>query len=215
MYGEGSSTGQSEDRGCKCFSCKHLIEWPYCLAFLTGEGIPEDIRLGLDSHTEPRAGDHGVVYTPLSSPYELSEEGLRWLISEYKGMTIMPHHAAGERPLNSGEIQREELHAPDPDGGSQALIAAAAAGDLTRVRGILERGADVNVQDADGTTALISACRNCDLEMVKLLLHFGADVNLEDNSSRTPLYIANAWGYPTISVLLKSHGAVESGLPGA
>lgn len=215
MSGEGSSTRQSEDRGCTCFSCKHLIEWPYCLAFLTGEGIPEDILLGLDDHRGPHVGDHGVVYTPLSSPYELSEEGLRWLISEYKGMTIMPHHAAGEKSANPHEIQRAELNAPDPDSGSRGMIVAAAAGDLNRVREFLERGADVNVQDDEGTTALISACRNCDLEMVKLLVQFGADVNLEDNSSRTPLYIANAWGYPTISDLLKSHGAVESALPGA
>ncbi len=215
MDGEGRSTRQAPDKGCKCFSCKHLIEWPYCFAFLTGEGIPEDIRVGLDDHSGPHPGDHGVVYTPLSSPFELSEEGLRWLISEYKGMTIMPRAGTEEVSPRLQGIQREESHAPDPDGGYPRLIVAAAAGDLSRVRGFLERGADVNVQDAEGTSALISACRNCDLEMVKLLLRFGADVNLEDNSSRTPLYIANAWGYPTIADLLKDHGAVEPGLPGA
>lgn len=214
MESEGLITRQQAQEECKCFSCKHLIEWPYCFAFLTGEGIPEDIRLGREDHTVPHPGDHGMVFTPLSSLYELSEEGMRWLMSEYRGMTIMPHDAVRDTPETTSEFRSEEAPAHDPDRAGRSLIAAAASGDLSRARELLERGAGVNAQDSDGTTALISACRNCDMQMVELLLRHGADVNLEDNSSRTPLYIANAWGYPTIAELLKDHGAVETNVSG-
>lgn len=215
MEREGRSNEHREDRVSKCLSCKHLIEWPYCLAFLTGEGIPEDIRSGQADHGMPYLGDHGIVYTALSSPYELSEEGLRWLIAEYKGLNIMPHSPIRESIAQPLPLQREEAAVSDSEADYPPLIASAASGDLGRVRDLLEGGANVNVQDADGTTALMSACRNCDLQMVELLLRYGADVNLEDNSSRTPLYIAGAWGYPTIAELLKLHGAVETKLPGA
>ncbi len=45
-----------------CFSCKHLISWPYCEAYPTqNEGIPMSIRFGVE-HLEPRGDDWGIAY---------------------------------------------------------------------------------------------------------------------------------------------------------
>lgn len=43
-----------------CFTCKHLVYWPLCEAFL-GE-IPMDIRNGENVHDKPVEGDHGIQY---------------------------------------------------------------------------------------------------------------------------------------------------------
>jgi hypothetical protein len=43
-----------------CFTCLHLITYPYCFAF--PGGIPDNIIRGKNLHTEPMEGDHGIVY---------------------------------------------------------------------------------------------------------------------------------------------------------
>lgn len=73
-----------------CFQCRHLIQWPYCFAFLTGEGIPQEIREGKNIHTTPVPGDHGITFTGTDEPYGLSEKGLKELLLQYAGETVMP-----------------------------------------------------------------------------------------------------------------------------
>lgn len=43
-----------------CFTCRYLLLWPNCLAFL--DGIPKEIRDGKESHALPLVDDNGVQY---------------------------------------------------------------------------------------------------------------------------------------------------------
>lgn len=60
---------------------------------------------------------------------------------------------------------------------TQQLTDAAAAGDGSRVKALLEQGADVNAENKDGETALIRAAQGGQVEMMRLLLGEGADPN--------------------------------------
>ena len=59
-----------------------------------------------------------------------------------------------------------------------AAMAAAQAGKIGGVEGILDRGLQVDYQDEDGYTLLMRAAESGNLELVTLLLRKGASVNL-------------------------------------
>ena len=73
---------------------------------------------------------------------------------------------------------------------TQDLVQAAKDGDLNRVAGLLQAGADPNVVDADWNSPLIFAARDGRLEMVKVLVKAGALVNWQDGEKVTPLILA-------------------------
>ncbi len=208
----------------RCFSCAHLVEWPYCFAFLSGEGIPQDIRLGKFDHTLPYPGDHGIQFSPMDSPYNLSETALKRLMTEYRGQRIMPDLSKmsyrpmiGDIPVVEESEESEPGHDEPPASVSQPvddeldvdLLTASARGDLHNVTRLLDRGVPVDVRDAQGNTALMVACRNCQLEVVRMLLERGADVNAKNSYSRRAMDVASDWGYPTIIELLRAHGSKE------
>jgi ankyrin repeat protein len=71
------------------------------------------------------------------------------------------------------------------------LADAAMKGDITAVRTLLSRKADVNTAQGDGSTALHWAVYNSNAEMVQILLARGADVKATTRLGRlTPLMIA-------------------------
>jgi hypothetical protein len=46
-----------------CFKCAHLDRYPKCEAF--PDGIPQEVRDGLNDHKKPIEGDHGIQFEPL------------------------------------------------------------------------------------------------------------------------------------------------------
>ncbi len=41
---ENAGNGHKSELRGECHECKHLIQWPYCFAFMSGSGIPTEIR---------------------------------------------------------------------------------------------------------------------------------------------------------------------------
>jgi ankyrin repeat protein len=65
--------------------------------------------------------------------------------------------------------------------------AAAANNNLTVLRALLEKGADVNAQQQGGFTALHEAARANNVAMARLCLEFGADKELAAENGEKPL----------------------------
>lgn len=89
------------------------------------------------------------------------------------------------------------------------LMSAAAAGRTEIVRLLLERGADIEAQDADGRTALMSAVIMDHASVVQLLLTRGADTAARDCQGHTALGWARHLEKQNVIPLLESSGAPE------
>jgi hypothetical protein len=76
-----------------------------------------------------------------------------------------------------------------PDRGEE-LRQAASAGDVAKVKVLLDQGVDVNAANPYGGTALTFAARRGNTEMVRLLLGRGADPNRKDNFYGFPPLLA-------------------------
>jgi pectate lyase len=88
-----------------------------------------------------------------------------------------------------------------------SIYVAARIGDLAKVRGFLEKGADVNMRDAQRKTALHIASANGHKEIVELLLANGADVNAGGYYNKTAAEYAMGANHREIVELLISKGA--------
>ncbi|MGH9721738.1 MAG: ankyrin repeat domain-containing protein, partial [Bryobacteraceae bacterium] len=96
------------------------------------------------------------------------------------------------------------------------LVAAARSGDLSQVKALLDKGADVNARGRYGQTALLFASNRGHLEVVKLLLAAGADVDAGHTFyGATALTWAATKGYVDIVRLLigKTEGGPAKVLP--
>jgi ankyrin repeat protein len=94
---------------------------------------------------------------------------------------------------------------PSPDA---ALRQAAQEGQMTAVKELLEKGANVNARDDKGRTALLWVAPARDNpEMVKFLIAKGAEVNAADNAGETALMIAASQSNPGIVTALLEAGA--------
>jgi ankyrin repeat protein len=74
--------------------------------------------------------------------------------------------------------------------GSTALIGAAANNQISTVRLLLDRKADIEASDNIGHTALVAAADLDNEVVVKLLLDRGADIEAKDKYGRTALWMA-------------------------
>lgn len=92
------------------------------------------------------------------------------------------------------------------DRGITPLMYAAETGSVDAMRLLIDRGADVNAQNAFGSTALMWSAS--DPAKVRLLLGHGADVNIVARSGRTALIVA-AFTNPSAEIvrLLLAKGA--------
>lgn len=94
---------------------------------------------------------------------------------------------------------------------AKEFIRAAKAGDLTKVKTLLENNKTLlDARDSDGSTALHCACWKGHLEAVRFLLESGADVrihNTNDHWGTTPLHAAAHANQAAIATLLIEAGA--------
>jgi len=91
------------------------------------------------------------------------------------------------------------------------LAEFAGAGEVDRVRALLEKGADPNEADAEmKTTALHLAADRGNLELTQMLISAGAKVNAQDINGDTPLHNACLCGHKDVISLLLHNGADKS-----
>jgi uncharacterized protein len=89
----------------------------------------------------------------------------------------------------AGCAGEERESSADADG---ELIVAARAGDVDRVRSLLERDADVDARDASGATALVAAAYSNHVDVARSLIEAGADVNVKDERQQSAYLIATS-----------------------
>src|SRR5689334_104193 len=91
---------------------------------------------------------------------------------------------------------------------SSPIADAASRGDDEAVRGLLQKGADVNAPQPDGMTALHWAAYKGDAEMAEMLLYGGAHADAVTRIGQyTPLHIASREGNTAVAKLLVEKGA--------
>lgn len=94
---------------------------------------------------------------------------------------------------------------------NEQLYEAARKGDLTEVKAVLDRGADVNAKFRYGATALFKAAERGHTEVAKLLIERGADVSIRDTFyGATALFWATDKGHTGVvrAILAKSADGV-------
>jgi ankyrin repeat protein len=97
-----------------------------------------------------------------------------------------------------------------------ALLKAVRRGDITAVRALLARGADVQERDTSGRTALMYAAENGDPTTVQALLTSGVDANAQDWQGWTALmYAAENGDVTTVQALLANRAHVNAKTAGS
>ena len=93
------------------------------------------------------------------------------------------------------------------NGAASEVADAAAKGDKTKVRELIQRKAEVNAPQADGTTGLHWAAEADDLETANLLIRAGAKVMAANQAGATPLMLACVNGSAAMIETLAKAGA--------
>jgi len=96
------------------------------------------------------------------------------------------------RPATSGSASEPRAPGTNPtDRAASALVTAARAGDVEKVKKELEAKIDVNApESAGGRSALHWAAKENRVEVIPVLLAAKADVNNRDRAGKTPLCVA-------------------------
>lgn len=96
------------------------------------------------------------------------------------------------RPATSGSATEPRAPGTNPtDRAASALVTAARAGDVEKVKKELEAKIDVNApESAGGRSALHWAAKENRVEVIPVLLAAKADVNNRDRAGKTPLCVA-------------------------
>jgi hypothetical protein len=88
------------------------------------------------------------------------------------------------------------------------LIRAAGQGDMMTLKGLLDKGVDVNEKDKEfGWTALMAGALSGRTGIIRILLAKGAHVDAKDNFGWTPLMIASRSGHTDAVCALLDAGA--------
>ena len=83
------------------------------------------------------------------------------------------------------------------------IHAAATHGNVTILRALLEKGADVNATQEGGYTAVHQAAHRNNVPMAKLLLEFGANPHQPDAKGQTAMQLAQAEGNADVTAVLE------------
>jgi hypothetical protein len=132
-----------------------------------------------------------------------------------QGVKLDPVDHEGHTPLElailNGRTQTAEVlikagAAFDP---SRLLLQSVRANITDRdvVRFLTQRGADVNVRDAQGNTPLLIAAGHANHRLMNHLVEYGADVNARNHAGDTALELVRRQGLPELEKFLLRNGA--------
>jgi len=85
------------------------------------------------------------------------------------------------------------------DSLDEALLAAAAGGNVAVVERLIKSGASMKVTNGVGNTPLLIAASNGNVGVCDMLLRYGADPMERDHNGDTASYIAEIQGYPKLA----------------
>lgn len=126
-------------------------------------------------------------------------------------LTTLPANAAlrsGSTPLLRLLIIHErDINASNKTDKKTILHLASFWGKTDVVKLLVDRGADLTLQDLWGQTPLFFACANGHADIVKFLLQHKADPAIAAHNRQTPLFVACGNGHSDIVELLLKHGA--------
>jgi thiosulfate/3-mercaptopyruvate sulfurtransferase len=87
--------------------------------------------------------------------------------------------------------------------GLTPLMKASRAGDAAKVAALLQRGARLDIRNADGNNVLWLACVGANLEVIDALIKAGIDIdNQNDNGATCLMYAASAGKDAVVKALL-------------
>lgn len=178
------------------------------------------VKLLLDRGANPSARSVGGD-TPLQqAAYAGDEAVLRMLTDRGADVKASASYALFfAMRANCAKCIEMLIESVDREGLNVALVALAPFGDITNVKILLDRGADVNAtrsgvrRDLDGRTPLLLAASSdlLPVDTVKVLIDRGADIHAKGPSGETALDLAKRNGDTAVVELLMRSGAKEGG----
>jgi ankyrin repeat protein/beta-lactamase regulating signal transducer with metallopeptidase domain len=180
------------------------------LSFAILDGNKDAVRLLISKGANVNAQDNGGTTPLFWAIWEKNKDIVELLIS--KGADINAKDPQGYTPMYEATYQGsrdlvELLTAKGVAAPESTIHLAAHAGDLARVKTLIEKGADVNARDKRGNTPLFSAVLAKTDEVARFLIANGADVNAQDDLGMTPLLSAAGGGSKKVIELLIAKGA--------
>ena len=128
------------------------------------------------------------------------EEFIKYLIEkkvkidsfDYNGYSLVYHAIIKDMPSVALELidKLGDINASYTRDGNSALMIAASYGDVSLVRELINRGADVNFKNERGETALMEAGETGNIDIIRLLIDSGANVNEKSKQNFTALHKA-------------------------
>jgi len=103
-------------------------------------------------------------------------------------------------------VNKSSVNAQDEQGNSLLLLAAR-RGFETKMRLLLQAGANPNLRNHNGSAPLLGASMNGQLGAVRLLLENGAEVNAETKSNDTSISLAVWKNHTEVALVLMNTGA--------
>lgn len=173
------------------------------------QGLPV---LDMDEAADDKDSESSADVLPLSSSPLATNTSAADVEALTRDLYVAARRGRVERALkllDAGADARAEAPAGDRDRRDLPVLAAVLP-DLRLLRGLIERGIDINILHASSMTPLVAATRDSwhgRPEAVMTLLANGADPRIADAEGNTPLHHAARSSDPGVAALLRDAGA--------